>query len=176
MRGLYVGQLAFTWTENSTAEATRVSIEHKIDGFVKGDLEYAAEVFTELWEILNKDGDIKAPGDPPPPVSPPWSFPGEAEVLISHDQIVQATSPARWSAVKTSLIKSIREGVLFDRKYCARYYKTGDTLKPVYFSSIIMGDKVQQLNKCASKSVYGLPEVLSAFSGEVPRGRKNSHG
>jgi len=51
--------------------------------------------------------------------------------------------------VKVALIKSIRSGVLFDRKYWARHLRTGDTLKPVYFSSIVMSDKVQQLNKCA---------------------------
>lgn len=59
--------------------------------------------------------------------------------------------PAHWAYVKTALIKSIREGILFDRKYWAKRSKTGDVLKPIYFSSIIMSDKVQQLKKCASK-------------------------
>ena len=49
------------------------------------------------------------------------------------------------------LIKSIREGVLFDRKYWVRHSKTGDVLKPIYLSSTIMGHKMQQLNSCASK-------------------------
>ena len=52
--------------------------------------------------------------------------------------------------MKMALINSIRKGVFFDRKYWARYSKAGDVLKPVYFSSTIMGDKSQQLNKCAS--------------------------
>ena len=51
--------------------------------------------------------------------------------------------------MKIALIKSIRKGAFFDRKYWARQSKTGDVLKSVYFSSIIMGDKVQQLNSCA---------------------------
>ena len=58
--------------------------------------------------------------------------------------------------MKIALIKSIRKGVLFDRKYWARRSKGGDALKPVYFSSIIMGDKTQQLNNCALKLGDGL--------------------
>ena len=72
--------------------------------------------------------------------------------------------------MKTALIKSIREGVFFDRKYWTRYLKAGDALKPIYFSGMIMGDKVHQLNKCASKFGYDLTEALSLHSGEVPRG------
>ena len=69
------------------------------------------------------------------------------------------TSPAHWASVKIALIKSIRKGVLFDRKYWARHSKTGDALKPVYFSSIIMGDKMQQLNNRASKFCYEFAEA-----------------
>ena len=66
-----------------------------------------------------------------------------------HNQTAQVTSPTNWASVKVALIKSIRSGVLFDRKYWARHSMTGDALKPVYFSSIVMSDKVQQLNSCA---------------------------
>ena len=38
-------------------------------------------------------------------------------------------------------------------KYWARHSTVGDGLKPVYFSSVIMGDKAQQINKCALKSI-----------------------
>jgi hypothetical protein len=41
----------------------------------------------------------------------------------------------------------MHKGVFFDRKYWARCSRTGDVLKPVYLSSIIMADKAQQLNK-----------------------------
>jgi hypothetical protein len=71
--------------------------------------------------------------------------------LTSRNQVEQVASPAHWAAVKIALIKSIRKGVLFDRKYWVRHSKTGDALKPVYFSSIVMGDKAQQLNNCTSK-------------------------
>lgn len=65
-------------------------------------------------------------------------------------------SPVHWTSVKIALIKSIRKGTFFDRKYWARYSEAGDGLKPVHFSSIIMGDKMQQPNYRASNSVVDL--------------------
>jgi len=77
-------------------------------------------------------------------------------MLTSHDQTAEVASPEHWAAVKIALINSIGKGVFFDRKYWARRSGPGGALKPIYFSSIIMGDKVYYLNKCASKFVYGL--------------------
>ena len=81
--------------------------------------------------------------------------------------------------MKIALIKSIRKGMFFDRMYWARHSKTGDVLRPVYFSSTIMADKSQQLIKCASKFYCGSAEVLTVFSGEIPGSRhsdKRSRG
>jgi len=61
IRGLYIEQLAYAWKENSTMEATGASVDEKVESFTEGDLEYAAETLSALWEIANKDGDIKAP-------------------------------------------------------------------------------------------------------------------
>ena len=69
-------------------------------------------------------------------------------------------SPGHWGSVKLALIKSIREGVFFDKKYWARHSKGGHALKPVYFSGAIMSDKAQQLNKRASKPCYRFAQVL----------------
>ena len=90
-------------------------------------------------------------------------------MLTSRHKPPQVTSPAHWAAVKPALIKSIRGGVFFDRKYWARHFKVGDVLKPVYFSSVIMGDKLQQLNKGGPKLCYGLVEELNVRSGELPQ-------
>ena len=87
-------------------------------------------------------------------------------VLTLYNQAAQTTGPA--TPMKIALIKSIRNGVLFDRKYWARHSRTGDALKPVYFSSIIMGDKVQQLNSCASKFGHRPAAGLMIFSGQIP--------
>lgn len=69
IRNLYVQQLAFIWLEDSTTESTRASVDKKIDSFVEGDLEHGAEIVSALWEIANKDGDIKAPSSIPSMVS-----------------------------------------------------------------------------------------------------------
>lgn len=50
-------------------EATRTNVDKKIDEFVKGDLEHAAEILSALWEIMNKDGDTGVPSNTPPSVS-----------------------------------------------------------------------------------------------------------
>ena len=93
-------------------------------------------------------------------------------MLTPLNQAEQTTSPTHWSFVKTALIKSIRTGVFFDRKYWARHLKTGDVLKPVYFSSTIMDDKAHKLNKRRSKFNREFAEVLKITSGKIPQGQK----
>ena len=61
IRSLYIEQLACTWKENSTMEATCASVDEKVESFAEGDLEYATEILSALWEIASKDGDIRAP-------------------------------------------------------------------------------------------------------------------
>ena len=167
IRSLYTDQLAFTWMEDSTTEKTRASVDKMIDSFVEGDLEHATEMLSALWEIANKSGDIKAPSNISPAVSLSSSLYHAAVLTTPHNQAAQVTSPAHWASVKIALIKSIRKGAFFDRKYWARHSKAGDVLKPVYFSSTIMGDKTQQLNKCASKFGHGFGGVLRAASGQI---------
>ena len=74
----------------------------------------------------------------------------------NYNQAAHVTGPTHWAPVRMVLVRSIRNGVYFDRKYWARHSKAGDVLKPVYFSSMIMEDKAQQLMKCASDLVVGL--------------------
>ena len=76
--------------------------------------------------------------------------------------------------MKVALIKSIRKGVFFDRKYWARHSKAGDVLKPVYLSSTIMADKSQQVSKCASTFSSTFAKALMVSSGEIPQGQKRS--
>jgi hypothetical protein len=129
-------------------EAIRTGVEKKIDRFSEGDLGHATEVITALWKVAHKDGGVTAPSSAPCAVSLPSSLCHKA-MLTENNQTAVRTSPAHWVAVKTALIKSIRRGIFFDRKYWARYSKAGDILKPVYFSSVIMEDKARQLKKSA---------------------------
>jgi len=147
IRSLYIQQLAFVWMEDSTTESTRISVNQMIDSFVEGDLDYATEMLSALWEIANKDGDVKAPSNTAP-------------------AITKVTSPGRWLHVKSALIKSIREGVFFDRKYWVRHSKAGDALRPIYLSSTIMCDKIQQLNGLVKYSKGGNP-LTSNPEGDV---------
>ena len=93
-------------------------------------------------------------------------FPDYAEEFNSRQQATPVTNPTHWAFVKSALVKSIRKGAFFDRVYWARHSKAGDLLKPVYFSSMIMDDKAQQLKKSASKLIFWYTEMLS-----VPRGK-----
>jgi len=165
--------------EDSTTEATRARVDEKIDSFYGGDLEHATEVLSALWDIANKDGDITPASRTPSAVSCfQYGSPRRYTPVLSIPRIqaTQVASPAHWASVKLALIKSIRKGVLFDRKYWAKYSRTGDALKPIYFSSIIMGDKMQQLNSCASKFGYEHPGLLSVSSGKTPKVCHRGHG
>ena len=63
--------------------------------------------------------------------------------------------PAHWEFVEAALIRSIHEGLFFDKKYCARHWASaGDVLKPVYLASTVMHGKIGELNKCTSKFFY----------------------
>ena len=72
IRDLYIQQLASIWIEDSTTEATRASVEKKIDSFVEEGVEHATEMLSALWEIVNKEGDIKAPENTSSTVSQFW--------------------------------------------------------------------------------------------------------
>ncbi|KAF9779228.1 hypothetical protein BJ322DRAFT_449548 [Thelephora terrestris] len=126
IRSLYVKQLAYVLVEDWTGEM-RMRVEKKIDSFAEGNLQYATETVSALWELVKRDMDINAPS------------------IASATS--QTKSPAHWRSVKIALIKSIRTGVFFDRKCWAISSNSGERLKPVYFSSTIMNDKVEQVNR-----------------------------
>ena len=82
---------------------------------------------------------------------------------------MQVTSSAEWESVKVALIRSVRTGVFFDRKYWARHSKSGDVLRPIHFSSAVVSDQTLRSNNCMSRFTNWCMAVLSAPSGEVPR-------
>ena len=63
VRNLYIEQLAFIWLENSTAEATRASVDKKIDIFVKGELAHAREAVFSLLKIASGHKDVTSPAN-----------------------------------------------------------------------------------------------------------------
>ncbi|KAF9785408.1 hypothetical protein BJ322DRAFT_828220 [Thelephora terrestris] len=154
---LYLEQLAFAWTEDSTTAAISASIDEKFDSYGEKSLEHATEIIIALLEIANKDDKVKPLANTSP-------------------EVIRPASPAHWAFVKAALIKSIRRGVFFDREYWARHSNAGDLSKPVYFSSTIMNDKALQLGKCVSNLTFWHGDVLSVPSGEILQGYKPSHG
>ena len=68
--------------------------------------------------------------------------------------MTQVTSSAEWVSVKVALIRSIRTGIFFDRKYWARHSKSGDVLKKIHFSSAVVNDKPLRSNNCPSRSTH----------------------
>jgi hypothetical protein len=78
--------------EDLTIEATRISVNKKIDNFVEGDLEHATEMLCALWEIANTDGDIKAPSNTLPVVSP-FRFYPLPDIIWEHSP--HMTRPCR---------------------------------------------------------------------------------
>ena len=96
-------------------------------------------------------------------------------MLTPKNQTVQVRSHTNWAPVKIALIKSIHKGILFDRKYWAKRLKTGDILKPIYFSSTIMGDKTQKLNGRALGFRCMRSGLLFVSSDQMSQGQKCSH-
>ena len=50
-------------------EATRAGVGEQIGSFAEGDLEYATDMLSALWEIASKDSSSTASPNPSPGVS-----------------------------------------------------------------------------------------------------------
>ena len=74
IRSLYIDQLVSVCMNSSTAKTTRASFDNKVDSFAKGELKHATEMLSTFWEVINRDGEFKAPSDTSPAVSPGLSF------------------------------------------------------------------------------------------------------
>ena len=53
IRSLYIHQLVSAWMDTSTMHTTKARVNRKIDSFVIGDLDYAMEILSTLWEVEN---------------------------------------------------------------------------------------------------------------------------
>ena len=151
IRNLYVERLGFVWMEDSTAAMTRASVKTKIKHFAKGDLEHATEMLSALWGTANGDKEVEAHPGPLADIGMERVEEYE-EICPSEDYRSPTRDPAYLASANVALIKSVRKGVFFDRRYWARHSKAGDMLKPVYFSSTTMKCMMERLNECASNS------------------------
>ena len=74
IRSLYIDQLVSVWMNSSTAITTRISFNSKFNSFAKGELGHATEMLSTLWEVINRDEEIKTPSNTSPAVSLDLTF------------------------------------------------------------------------------------------------------
>ena len=74
VRNLYIQQIAFAWLEDSTAGATRASVDKQIGIIAQGGLAHGEEVIFELLKVANGDDDITPPTDTSHSVSSPQFY------------------------------------------------------------------------------------------------------
>ena len=132
---MQVNHLLNIWLSGNGKEsrAVRWELERKIDSYAAGELEHAVDAMTFIWDISNKEGPV-----PSEPTSPPD---------------VPKTSRRSWNIteMRRSLVKSTKEGCLFDRKYWARRSRKG-RIEPIYFSDAMCLGELSCLD--SSESLY----------------------
>ena len=55
-----IKQLALNWRKNSTTEATRASVNKRVDTFIKEAPEHATEIVLALLEVTDEDDRIRS--------------------------------------------------------------------------------------------------------------------
>ena len=122
---MQVKHLLHVWMSGGDEEsiAARRGLEKKIDSYAAGELEHAAEAISCIWEFSNGEDTVLY--DPSGPVS--------SSKRTSNVDVLKFTG----CDLRPSLIKSIKEGYLLDRKYWVKRSREGD-LEPIYFSSDVI--------------------------------------
>lgn len=131
-----MNHLLALWLSGNEKESTtiRVKLDEKIDSYAAGELGHAVDTILFIWEISGKEGAAPSTSVAPPKGSKPRSpiIPDFA----GYD-------------MRSSLIRSIQEASLLDRKYWARRSREGK-IEPVYFPSTVPATKLRGLNSCGS--------------------------
>ena len=122
-------------------------IDEKVDSYANGDLDHAVNAVTLLWKLSK--GDKRSP-----PLSPvatnSVSQPSLTAHPPAHRQGQHPPYPAKWTrrSIRMAFIKSIREGIFFDRKYWTRNSKTSRALRPLHISSIVASEYLSHIDDC----------------------------
>jgi len=148
-----VNHLLRVWLSGSEEESkvVRMKLEEKIDSFAAGGLEHAVDAITSIWEISTKEGPV--PSD-------------TAQCIFSLfflDFLDECD-------IRPSLVKSIQEGHLLDRKYWARRSREG-AIEPIYFPSTAIETKLSGLGACESPC-SGATELLRCTVSQCHLGHK----
>jgi hypothetical protein len=128
-----------TSVANKNAKTLCDKIDEKVDNYANGDLDHAVDGIIHLWKLSKGDGRSS-------PVflvtTNSVSQPSFTTNPSLHRQGLPTPGPASRRPVEIALIKSIREGIFFDRKCWTRDLKTARDLRPLYISSIAAGESL----------------------------------
>ncbi|KAF9645618.1 hypothetical protein BDM02DRAFT_3271586 [Thelephora ganbajun] len=103
-------------------------VDEMVDNYANGDLDHAMDAIILLWKLAKEPRRS-------PPASP-----------VARSSVRPTSGPANQRCLEIALIKSIREGVFLDRKYWTRHSKTAKVLRPVYISSIVIGERLRYID------------------------------
>lgn len=119
---MQVNYLVDVWLsrEGEESKAVREKLEEKIDDYGAGKLVHAADAMLCIWEMSNQNDEESATS------------------VLSKSPSTRMTSSATTEfagcSLESALVRSMKEGHLFDRKFWAKRSREGG-IEPIYFSS-----------------------------------------
>lgn len=113
-------------------------IDEKLDCYDRGELDHAADAVTLLLSFSMRREPLTAPQNVTHEVHHSTFSPPETD--FRYLQV--SDFPANFTQIEMALIKSIQTGIFLNKKYWVRYSKTASTLRPIYISSIVAGEKI----------------------------------
>jgi len=139
IRTIQVNHLLGLWLSGNekVSKAIREKLDEKIECYAAGKLDHAVDAILSIWEISNKEEVAPSPSVAPPNTS--WFgslFRFNVPDFAGYD-------------MRPSLVKSIQEASLLDRKYWARRSR-GGKIEPVYFPSTVPETELRGLDACES--------------------------
>lgn len=159
---MQVNHLLSIWLSGGEeSKAIRDRLEEKIDSYGAGKLDHAVDAILCIWEVSNKEE----------PAIPDFSRSLSRSARTSTTSI----SAVRFTgcSIRPSLVKSIKEGHLFDRKYWAKKSR-GGRIEPIYFSSAATGAELIGFDACESPSHGDACGVKLSSIGAAPGIRRTS--
>lgn len=134
IRSIQVIHLLSIWLSGGGEESKLLhkKLDEKIDNYAAGELDHAAGAISSIWDLARKNEALPS-------------------VPKSHKEFWQGPKVGRpksggWG-MRTSLIRSMQEGSLLDRKYWVRRSR-GGSMGSVYLPSIMFGLPPSRVETC----------------------------
>jgi len=114
------------------SRTVREKLDKKIDSYAAGKLEHAVDTISSIWEVSNEETE-----DPSTSIAPSKGL----KALFPNTTLIGFSG----YDLRPSLIKSIQEASLLDRKYWARRSREGK-IEPVYFPNTVPETDLRDLD------------------------------